>query len=103
MQNSNWRMSDWHQRRLFATRIGSSRRRTKLKFALAAFGWMLLVLALLLSACTTQPQQLCEMQPLPTQPALSEPTPLESYSKTAQMRIEMWLKKLTDMHQTPSD
>jgi hypothetical protein len=28
---------------------------------------------------------------------------LESYSKTAQMRIEMWLKKLTDMHQTPSD
>ena len=95
MQNNNWRINDWQQRRLFATRIGSSRRRTKLKFALAAFGWMLLVLALLLSACTTQPQQPCEMQQFPTQPVLSEPVPSESYSEQWRKLAEAWRKKLS--------
>ncbi len=103
MQNNNWRMSDWQQRGLSATLIGSLRPRTKLKLTLAVCGWMLLVLALLLSGCQTRLPQPPETQPLPRKPALSEPTPLESYSKTAQMRIEMWLKKLTDMQQTPSD
>ena len=95
MQNSSLKTNALPPRGLSATRIGSLRRRTKLKFALAAFGWMLLVLALLLSACTTQPQQPCETPQFPTQPALSEQLPLVTYSEQWRLLVEQSRKKLT--------
>ena len=88
---------------LCATRIASLRRRTKLKFMIAGFAWLLLVLALLLTGCSTQRTQPSEPLPLPTRPALSEPVPSVSYSEQWRLLAEGWLRRLTDMHPMPSD
>jgi hypothetical protein len=98
MQNNNWRMSDWQQRGLSGALKQSSQRRVQRRFAVLLCGVMLMGLVLLLSACTTQPQQPCAMQPFPTQPALSEPLPLESYSEQWRKLAEAWQKKLTGTH-----
>ena len=100
MQNNNWRMSDWQQRGLSGVRMRSSQRRVQRRFVSAISAMTLLVLALLLSACTTQPQQPCETPQFPTQPALSEPLPLETYSKRVQSDTETWAKRVTGTSQT---
>lgn len=55
---------------------------------------LLTAVVLLLSACTTQPQQPCERLMPITLPALSEPLPSVNYSLQAQTNIETWQKKL---------
>ena len=98
MQNNNWRMSDWQQRGLSGVRMRSSQRRVQRRFVSAISAMTLLVLALLLSACTTQPQQPCETPQFPTQPALSEPLPSVTYSEQWRLLAEAWRKKLTGTH-----
>jgi ABC-type phosphate transport system substrate-binding protein len=100
MQNSNWRMGDLRQRRLFGALRQSSKLRARRRFGLLLLGVTLLALVLLLSACTTQPQQPCEMQPLPMRPALSEPLPSVSYSSKVQSDTEAWAKRVTGTSQT---
>jgi heme A synthase len=95
MYNNNWRMSDLRQRRLFGALRQSSKLRARRRFGLLLLGVTLLALVLLLSACTTQPQQPCETQPLPTRPALSEPLPLETYSSRVRSNTEVWAKRVT--------
>ena len=100
MQNSNWRMNDWQQRRLFGALKQQSQRRARQRLGLLLCGVTLMGPVLLLSACTTQPQQPCETPQFPTQPALSEPLPLETYSKRVQSDTETWAKRVTGTSQT---
>lgn len=95
MQNSNWRMSDWQQRGLSGVRMRSSQRRVQRRFVSAISAMTLLALVLLLSACTTQPQQPCEMPQFPMRPALSEQLPLVTYSEQWRLLVEQSRKKLT--------
>lgn len=95
MQNNNWRMSDWQQRGLSGVRMRSSQRRVQRRFVSAISAMTLLALVLLLSACTTQPQQPCETPQFPMPPALSEPLPLATYSEQWRKLAEAWRKKLT--------
>lgn len=95
MQNSNWRMNDLRQRRLFGALRQSSKRRARQRFGLLLCGVMLMGLVLLLSACTTQPQQPCEMPQFPMRPALSEQLPLVTYSEQWRLLVEQSRKKLT--------
>lgn len=98
MYNSNWRMSDLRQRRLFGALRQSSKLRARRRFVVLVCGAMLMGLVLLLSACTTQPQQPCETPQFPTQPALSEPLPLETYSEQWRLLVEASRKKLIGTH-----
>ena len=98
MYNNNWRMSDLRQRRLFGALRQSSKLRAQRRFVSAIFAMTLLALVLLLSACTTQPQQPCETPQFPTQPALSEPLPSVTYSEQWRLLAEAWRKKLTGTH-----
>ena len=95
MRNNTLPTNDLRQRRLFGALRQSSRRRARRRFVSAIFAMTLLALVLLLSACTTQPQQPCETPQFPTQPALSEPLPLVTYSKRVQNDTETWAKRVT--------
>lgn len=95
MRNTNWLPSGRPPRPLSAVLITSSRRRMQRRFVTVACALMLLALALLLSACTPLQPMPCEPQPLPTMPALTEPLPLETYSKKVQTDMQSWAKKLT--------
>ena len=72
----------------------------RVKIALAALGWTLLALALLLSGCATSlPAAPPTPSPLiPPLPAQAMQTSLPTYSATAQSDIAKWLQSLT----TPS-
>ena len=93
-------MSEYEQLHKSAVRKLSLLRRTKLKLGLAACAWMLMGLVLLLTGCAWPPPKPCEQPPLPTQPALSEPIPSESYSSQWKKLAEEWRKKLGFTHQT---
>ena len=95
MLNRKWLTSDWRQRRGYGARKVSLPRKTKVKLGLALTGWMLMGLVLLLTGCAWPPPKPCEQPPLPTQPALSEPIPSESYSSQWKKLAEEWRKKLT--------
>lgn len=101
MQNYNWRMSDLQQRRLFGVLRRSSQRRMQRRFVSVICAMMLLALVLLLSGCQTPPTQQCETQPLPTEPALSEPVPSVSYSEQWRKLAQEWQKRLTFTRPTP--
>lgn len=96
MSNRFWLTSDSRQRRLFAERTTSLRRRIKLKLALSFFAWLLLVLAMSLTGCASQPPTPCEPPVLPKPPALSEPLPSVNYSEQWRALAESLRKRLTD-------
>ena len=96
MQNRNWLKSDLTQRRLFAVSRTSFKRRMQRRLVSVACVLMLLALAASLTGCgmfskTTS----AEPQVFPPRPALTEPLPLVTYSKSAQADIQAWQKKLT--------
>lgn len=96
MHNRHWLTSDWQQRYPSDGRITSSRRSARQLVVRLICGAALMALLLHLSACTTLPQQQCEMQKLPTQPALTEPLPLVDYSTQWAQLVESLRKKLVD-------
>lgn len=59
----------------------------------------LLALVMLLSACHTLPTTPCVEPKVPTQPALQQPLPKESYSASAQRDFNKWQQTLTDTPQ----
>ena len=64
---------------------------------------MLMPLVLSLIGCATpspQPVAVCPANPPP--PALSEPMPRETYSASAQQRIQTWRQSLTGTPATPA-
>ena len=64
---------------------------------------MLTALALSLTGCATTsapPVAVCPANPPP--PALSEPMPRETYSASAQQRIQSWRQSLTGTPATPA-
>ena len=64
---------------------------------------MLTALAASLIGCATPsapPQVVCPANPPP--PALSEPMPQETYSASAQQRIQSWRQSLTGTPATPA-
>ena len=64
---------------------------------------MLMPLVLSLTGCATPPAPpvaVCPANPPP--PALSEPMPRETYSASAQQRIQTWRQSLTGTPATPA-
>ena len=64
---------------------------------------MLTLLVLSLTGCaapSVSPLAVCPANPPP--PALSEPMPQETYSASAQQRIQSWRQSLTATPQTPA-
>ena len=100
MSNRFWLTSDLQQRRHFAARKLSSQHRQQRIAVRLFFGATLLALVLLLSACHTLPSKPCEMPPLPTPPALSEPLPSQTYSSRVRSDIEAWEKRVTGTSMT---
>ena len=100
MSNRFWLTSDLQQRRRFGVRKSSSRHRQQRIAARLFFGVTLIALVLLLSACHTLPSRPCEMPPLPTPPALSQPMPPVSYLLQSQQSDENSQKKLTGTSMT---
>lgn len=100
MQNNNWRISDWSQRRARAKTKPSLPLKTQLKFTLLGCAWLLMLLVVLLAGCATQSPQPCATLTPPSPPALSELLPSESYSVQLQRAIESWRKRLTAMPAT---
>lgn len=69
----------------------------KVKIALAALGWMLLGLALLLSGCAASlpPAPPTAGPIIPPMPAEAKQTSLPIYSASAESDISRWLQSLT--------
>ena len=101
MQSSNSMTSDFRQRRLFGELMRSLQQRMRQRFVMLLCAVTLLALVTLLSGCHTLPSQPCEMQPLPTPPALTEPTPLVSYSEQWRKLVETSRLKLIATPVTP--
>ena len=75
--------------------LESSLRRMMLANVRLSYALMLLPLSLLLTACAGPSPVLCR-QPAPVQmPALTEPLPQQSYSRSASENFNRWQKKLT--------
>jgi len=65
---------------------------------------MLTVLALGLTACATpSPPIAVECPTNPPPPALSEPTPQQTYSARVQQKLKNWHEQLMGTHQTPKN
>lgn len=65
-----------------------------------SFALMLLALVINLMGCATPSPGLCETQPLPKPPALTEPLPLVSYSLQWKKLVQDSQKRLDDMQMT---
>lgn len=101
MQNYNWRMSDLPPKGLYATRIGSSRRRMQRQLEKRNYAPMLPLLGLLLTGCAHQLPAPCPEPTTTLQPAPTQPLPSVSYLEQWKLQAEAWRRRLTFTHQTP--
>lgn len=90
MQSNNLRTSESLPAPLLEIRSESARRKALRQTAWWYCAGMLTALVLLLMGCASPPNKQCEMQQLPTPPALSEPIPSVSYSISVGQRIKSW-------------
>ena len=95
MSNRLYAPHETQPRQLSGGRITSSLRKAKRHCVSAVLGLMLLAVVMLLGGCHTLPSRPCEMPPLPTPPALSEPLPSQTYSSRVRSDTEAWEKRVT--------
>jgi len=94
---SKWReqQNESYMRWSRSAALESSLRRMMLANVRLSYALMLLPLSLLLTACAGPSPVLCkEMTPV-VMPALTEPLPQQSYSRSVSESFSRWQKKLT--------